>query len=98
MAATEERYQPGTHPSLPPPITAAGPIGWLRANLFSSPLNILLTLLSIALLIYIVPPLIQWAFLDATWTGVVRDSCNDAQGTDLPGACWPIVPACGARI
>jgi len=93
MATTEDRYQPGTHPSLPPPITAAGPIGWLRANLFSSPLNVLLTLLSVALLIFILPPLIQWAFLDATWTGVVRDPCNDAQGTDLPGACWPIVNA-----
>ena len=66
MATTEDRYQPGTHPSLPPPITAAGQIGWLRANLFSSPLNVLLTLLSVALLIFILPPLIQWAFLDAT--------------------------------
>ena len=94
MAATEqERYKPGTHPSLPPPIAVAGPIGWLRANLFSSPLNVMLTLLSAAIVFYVIPPLIQWAFIDATWTGVVRAPCNDAQGVDKPGACWPIVNA-----
>jgi general L-amino acid transport system permease protein len=94
MAATEqERYRPGTHPSLPPPITVAGPIGWLRANLFSSPLNVLLTLLSVALLLFVLPPLIQWAFIDATFTGVVRDPCNDVNGVDKPGACWTIVNA-----
>jgi hypothetical protein len=28
------------HPDLPPPVSIVGPIGWLRRNLFSSPLNI----------------------------------------------------------
>ena len=31
-------------PVLPAPVATTGPIGWLRANLFSSPLNTLLTL------------------------------------------------------
>jgi hypothetical protein len=30
---------------LPPPLAATGAFGWLRANLFSSPANIALTLL-----------------------------------------------------
>ncbi len=38
-------------PVLPPPVIATGPIGWLRANLFSSPLNTLLTVAVIALLV-----------------------------------------------
>ena len=30
-------------PDLPPPLSVAGPIAWIRENLFSSPLNIALT-------------------------------------------------------
>jgi general L-amino acid transport system permease protein len=94
MTATEQgHYAPGTHPSLPPPAATTGAIGWMRANLFSSPLNVLLTVVSAAVIFYVVPPLLQWAFLDATWTGVTREPCNDASGTDLPGACWPIANA-----
>ena len=32
-------------PSLPPPPFTVGPVGWLRANLFNSPLNTVLTLI-----------------------------------------------------
>jgi len=39
---------------LPPPLTEAGPIGWMRKNLFSSPLNIALTILSVLLIVWIV--------------------------------------------
>lgn len=34
----------------PPPAATTGAIGWLRSNLFSSPLNIVLTILILALL------------------------------------------------
>jgi general L-amino acid transport system permease protein len=94
MTATEqERYAPGTHPSLPPPAATTGVIGWMRANLFSSPLNVLLTVLSVGILAYMIPPLIEWAFLDATWLGTTREPCNTADGADREGACWTIVNA-----
>jgi general L-amino acid transport system permease protein len=94
MTATEqERYAPGTHPSLPPPAATTGVIGWMRANLFSSPLNVLLTVLSVGILAYMIPPLIEWAFLDATWLGTTREPCNTAEGADREGACWTIVNA-----
>jgi general L-amino acid transport system permease protein len=60
---------------------------WLRKNLFSTPLNALLTVLSLAALWFAVPPVIDWAFIDATWTGATRRAC----GGD--GACWAFVKA-----
>ena len=74
------------HPDLPPPVSIVGPIGWLRRNLFSSPLNILLTLLTLYLLAVAVPPLLRWAVLNATWSGDTRDACQGAGG-----ACWVFI-------
>src|SRR3546814_1001546 len=65
MADTTRAYEPGTHPSLPPPITASGPILWVRKNLLGSPLNVILTLLSLYLLYLIVPGILNWAVFDA---------------------------------
>ncbi len=59
--------------------------GWLRANLFSSPLNATLTVLALLLLYATVPPLIDWAFVAADFAGETRDDC----GRD--GACWVFV-------
>ena len=66
-----------------------GAVGWLRANLFSSLTNALLTLVGIALVVAMVPPLVRWAVLDAVWTGESRDDCL-APGA---GACWAFVKA-----
>lgn len=74
------------HPDLPPPVTETGVIGWLRANLFSSALNSLLTLLGIGLLALIVPPFLNWAVIDANWAGTARDDCMNAIG-----ACWVFI-------
>ncbi len=74
------------HPDLPPPVSIVGPIGWLRRNLFSSPLNILLTLLTLYLLIIAIPPLLRWAVLNATWSGDTRDACQANSG-----ACWVFI-------
>lgn len=94
MAATDEqRHAPGQHPSMPPPLITTGPIGWLRENLFSTPGSVLLTILAVALLLYVLPSFIQWAFLDATWRGVTREPCNTPDGVDLEGACWTMVNA-----
>ncbi len=71
--------------SRPPPVSATGIAGWLRANLFSSWLNTGLTLLSLLLIYYSVPPFLDWAILSATFEGASREDC------DMAGACWPIV-------
>ncbi len=73
------------HPDLPPPSTSVGIIGWARKNLFSSPLNSILTLGALYLVVRFLPPVINWAILDANWAGSTRDACTDG------GACWVFV-------
>jgi len=80
MAATDHAIQ-----EIRPPANRTGPIGWLRDNLFSSPLNSLLTLAALWLLYQTLPPLVRWAFLDADWAGTTREACS------RQGACWVFV-------
>lgn len=72
-------------PDLPPPRMSVGAVGWLKANLFSSWFNTLLTLFAIYLIWLVVPPLIQWALIDATWSGSTRADCTSG------GACWVFI-------
>ncbi|TWC36996.1 amino acid ABC transporter membrane protein 2 (PAAT family) [Pseudomonas sp. SJZ079] len=72
-------------PDLPPPLLSVGVLGWLRANLFSSWFNTLLTLFAAYLVWLIVPPLIQWAFIEANWVGTTRADCTG------DGACWVFI-------
>lgn len=76
------------HPDLPPPANAVGAIGWLRRNLFSSPLNVALTVLAVYLLISLLPPILRWTLFDATWSGEDRAACQANQG-----ACWIFIRA-----
>ncbi len=78
-------HEPGQHPDLPPAVTTVGIIGWLRGNLFSSWTNTGLTFLAIYLLYVAIPPVIQWAFIDADWTGDTREACS------REGACWVFI-------
>ena len=76
---------------LPPPLTEAGAIGWLRKNLFSGWLNIALTIVCALLIVWIVPPLVKFLLIDAVWDGSSRADC--LPGPDRPevGACWAFV-------
>ncbi|MGH8254276.1 MAG: amino acid ABC transporter permease [Steroidobacteraceae bacterium] len=76
---------------LPPPALQAGALGWLRANLFSTPLNIGLTILCLLLIAWTVPPLVRFLFIDAVWTGNDREACLVSSGRPVVGACWPFV-------
>ncbi len=69
-------------PGRPAPVTTVGVIGWLRANLFSSWLNTVLTIAALLLLWRVVPPLLGWAFLNADFSGATGGECTAA------GACW----------
>ena len=66
-------------PELPPPRTQVGVVGWLRQNLFSTWYNALLTVVAVYLVYQIVPPLIQWALIDADWMGETREDCIRAR-------------------
>ncbi len=58
---------------------------WARANLFSGWLSSCLTVLALAALLLLIPDLVQWATLDATWSGT-RDDCRAGAG-----ACWALI-------
>jgi len=70
---------------LKPPITRVGVIGWLRANLFSSVFNSVLTIVTLYFLWKIVPAFVRWAFIDSSWN-TTGAACRAAGG-----ACWSIV-------
>jgi general L-amino acid transport system permease protein len=72
-------------PDLPPPKTQVGIVGWLRANLFSSIPNTILTVVALYLLYLIVPPLLDWAIFSADFVGDSREACTSG------GACWVFV-------
>ena len=90
-STTPSHYVPGTHPDLPPPRRTTGVVGWVYKNLFSSPLNIALTLVGIYILYLIVPPTLEWAFLKAIWTAENRNECWDKMEVPEEGACWAFI-------
>ncbi len=75
-------------PKLPPPRSTAGPLAWIRANLFADWKNALLTLVVGYLLYLLIPPVVRFAFIDAVWSGDNREACLGADG-----ACWAFVKA-----
>lgn len=66
-----------------PPVTRVGTIGWLRANLFNTWYNSLLTILILWLFYKAIPPFVDWAILDAVWGNVESTVCRQSDG-----ACW----------
>jgi general L-amino acid transport system permease protein len=68
-----------------PPATSVGVIGWIRANLFNSVFNTILTILTLFFLWQVIPPLIRWAFIDSVWFSNGQ-ACRQAVG-----ACWSVI-------
>ncbi|WP_041376018.1 amino acid ABC transporter permease [Polymorphum gilvum] len=79
-------------PLLPAPVSTTGVVGWMRANLFSSWSNTLLTLVGLLLAYWLIAPFIRFAFIDAVWTGDNRAACAPQDGGHV-GACWAYVKA-----
>jgi general L-amino acid transport system permease protein len=67
------------------PISTKGLTYWVRENLFSSPLNVALTLLGVMVLFTIIPPFIKWAYINANFAGSTREDCVSG------GACWVFI-------
>ncbi|TCS64103.1 amino acid ABC transporter permease [Varunaivibrio sulfuroxidans] len=72
-------------PDMPPPIASRGAIGWVRENLLSSPLNVALTLAALYLIFSFVPPIVNWAIINANFAGNTQAACTAG------GACWVFV-------
>jgi general L-amino acid transport system permease protein len=71
-----------------PPPSTVGPLAWLRERLFPNVAGALMTILIVLLLIWSVPPLIDFLIINATWTGSDRDACLASTQRPEVGACW----------
>jgi general L-amino acid transport system permease protein len=78
-------------PALAPPALSVGWLGWLRANLFSTPFNAVLTVLTVLFLVWTVPPVVRFLLIDAVWTGADREACLVSAQHPHVGACWAFV-------
>ncbi len=74
-------------PTLPAPIFSRGAFAWMRGNLFSSWTSGALTLILLALCLWLIPPLIEWATVRAVWSAPDGALCRAHQD----GACWAFV-------
>ena len=71
----------------PAPVNTEGLVPWMRRNLFGNAPSTVVTLTMIALAIWLLPQLINWAIVKAV---VVADAdqCQAARGF---GACWGVI-------
>lgn len=81
---TVEQTNTGRQVVVKPPIASVGALGWMKENLFSSPLNTILTLVILSIFWFSIIPFIKWAFIDAVWSPV-------ADCRETTGACWSII-------
>ncbi len=86
MAASPVAPPVAEDPADRPPLWEVGPIGWVYRNLFNTWPNGLLTVAVMALLVWKIPPLINWLFIDSVISDVSPAVCRAAEG-----ACWTFI-------
>lgn len=81
-------------PPAPAPASQVGLVRWLRENLFSGPLNTLLTLGGIAIVVWLVQAATPW-LMHSVWNANSQNECREiitaTWGPDATGACWAII-------
>lgn len=77
-----------------PPMMEGSVLGWIRYNLFSGPLNSLLTILSGLLVVYLLAEILPWIFL-SSWAATSLRECREVipliYGEGATGACWAVI-------
>ncbi len=73
-----------------PPAATAGVAGWVRENLFSSPLNAILSILSLGFVFYVLSALLPWVF-SPTWSATSLGECRELTGGGHGKACWGVI-------
>ncbi|MEL6946296.1 MAG: amino acid ABC transporter permease [Pseudomonadota bacterium] len=75
-------------PSLPPPVNSSGLSGWLRENLFSTPLNSIITIITGLVVVWGLAELLPWLIFNAVWQA---DSIRECREINRDGACFAVV-------
>jgi len=70
----------------PAPVNTEGPVAWVKANLLAGWSTSLATLVIGGILLWLVPQIIDWAFIRAVWAPNF-DACH----IDGAGACWGVI-------
>lgn len=82
-------------PPSAPPASEVGIVGWIYTNLFHGWLNAGMTFAATAVLAWLLPSLIEWAFLHSVWNASSLDECRQIMdqryGEGVRGACWAVV-------
>jgi general L-amino acid transport system permease protein len=93
MPAAVEKTFLRTAPAerLPPPSARRGVVAWLRENLFSSPLNVAMTVICVVFLAWAIPPLLRFFVFNAIWSADNRQACLASPDNPDPGACWAYI-------
>ncbi len=97
MTNSDHQYiRPQMVDPMPAPTSQKGVASWLKENLFSGPKDTVLTVLGISLIVWFLPGLINWLFVNAVWVGTDRTFCatidqKGIQPNDWSGACWAFV-------
>jgi general L-amino acid transport system permease protein len=80
-------------PQHPPP-GEAGVVKWVRENLFSGWLNILLTVVSLYVIWWALSHVLPW-MLNGIWRAGSLNECREIRdatlGPDAPAACWAVI-------
>ncbi len=74
-------------PDLPPPRNMVGVVGWMRANLFNSIPNVIMTFVGLYVIWLAVYWIVDWGILKADFVGDKASDCS------REGACWVFVRA-----
>lgn len=77
-----------------PPVTERGAIKWMRENLFSSPLNAVLTILGALIVYLLVSSVAPWLWHSVWYAGSegeCRQIVQERYGEGATGACWAVI-------
>ena len=87
-------YRTDMLPPREPPLSQRGPVKWGRENLFSSPLNALLTVIGTAIVVFMVASIFPW-LEHGVWNASSLNECRDivtrTWGAGAHGACWAVI-------
>jgi general L-amino acid transport system permease protein len=87
MSEATRKFQPGEHPDMKPPALVAGPLAWIKDNLFGSVADSVLTLVCIYALYLLLPAVYDWGFGSAVFEAGSRRECAELNS----GACWAFI-------
>ena len=81
-------------PAAPAPIREAGAVKWLRENLFSGPVNTILTILGFLIIWFLFATFWDW-FAHSVWNAGSLPECRQiiaaTWGEGARGACWAVI-------